>query len=180
VRVNGTGRSRGVSWDLSESAPGTWWAVLRSDGSGPFERVARVRSTPALTMSWVDTTPPRGQVHYRIRRESVDKRYEWLSDAIRWPSNGRKPLVVRASGHPSDTQLEVDVLNAEAGTLRADLYDLQGRLVLRQERDAVGGFDRVRITLSGPAGAFAPGVYLLRVRDAAGEDARALKVAIVR
>jgi hypothetical protein len=179
VRASGSGRSRTVSWDLSESAPRTWWAVLRSDGTGPFERVARIRSTPALTMSWVDTAPPRGRVHYRIRRESVDKRYEWLSEVVRWPAHTREPLVIRTSAHPSDGLIEVEVLNAEAGPLRVDVYDLQGRLLLRQEHDASGGYDRVSLDVRGAGVAAAPGVYLLRVRDAAGQAAPALKIAVV-
>jgi hypothetical protein len=84
VTVQGTPAARTVSWTLSEPAPETWWAVLRAPSGGDFVEVARVRATPDLDMSWTDASAASGLLRYRVRRESVDKRYEWLSDEVVW------------------------------------------------------------------------------------------------
>jgi hypothetical protein len=80
--VTEDGGALDVAWSLSEPAPGSWWAVLRAVGEGAFESVARVQAGEGLEMSWVDEEAPTGQlIRYRIRRECVDTRYQWLSEA---------------------------------------------------------------------------------------------------
>src|SRR5262245_38389025 len=85
ARAMPLGSARKVLWNLSEPAPETWWAVLRSQGAGPFESVARVRASSGVEMSWTDTTPPVGPLRYKVRRESVDARYLWESAPLRVP-----------------------------------------------------------------------------------------------
>jgi hypothetical protein len=68
-----------VRWNLTETAPETWWAVLRQTADGTYEPIARVRAGNSIEMSWLDQTAPAG-ARYRIRRECLDKNYEWLSD----------------------------------------------------------------------------------------------------
>jgi hypothetical protein len=82
--VVGDEAQRTISWTLSESAPETWWAVLRARPGEAFESVARVRATASPAMSWTDDTPAGLPLRYRIRRESVDVRYEWVSNDIPW------------------------------------------------------------------------------------------------
>ena len=84
VGAAGDAAGRTISWNLSEPAPETWWAVLRAGPGEAFESIARVRATQNLAMSWVDDSSAGGPLRYRIRRESVDKRYEWLSDEVTW------------------------------------------------------------------------------------------------
>jgi hypothetical protein len=43
-----------------------------------------VRAADALEMSWTDTSLPANEIRYRIRRESVDTRYQWLSEEVIW------------------------------------------------------------------------------------------------
>jgi hypothetical protein len=72
-----------LAWELSEPAPASWWAVLRSPaGEDDYAEVARVQAGADVAMSWTDPSAPTGPLHYRIRRESVDKRYEWLSEPV--------------------------------------------------------------------------------------------------
>jgi hypothetical protein len=82
VSLSGTDRT--LHWTLSELAPETWWAVLAARNGGPYEELARVRAEDALEMSWTDTSPPAAEIRYRIRRECVDTRYQWLSDEVIW------------------------------------------------------------------------------------------------
>jgi hypothetical protein len=72
-----------LAWELSELAPKSWWAVLRSPaGEDDYAEVARVQAGADLSMSWTDPSAPTWPLHYVIRRESVDKRYEWLSEPV--------------------------------------------------------------------------------------------------
>jgi hypothetical protein len=92
-----------VQWALSELAPETWWAVLRQRPDGTFEDVARIRAGNSVAMSWKDDNPPSGS-HYRIRRECVDRYYEWLSD----PSDTPVPaLATLASAIAKPGQVEL-------------------------------------------------------------------------
>jgi hypothetical protein len=73
-----------LHWTLEGPAPGSWWAVMRSVDGGPYERLARVEAGAGVEMVYTDAAPPKAMLRYRIRRESVDTRYEWLSDEVTW------------------------------------------------------------------------------------------------
>ncbi len=180
-RVAAAGRLRQVRWALSTSAPRSWWAVERADGDGGFVQVARVRAGPDSLMGWTDTTAPAGMVRYRIRRESVDRRYEWWSAATRWPAQGLGPWVLRVSANPASTQVAFEVMDAIAGALEVRLYDLQGRVVWRERRMSAGaGRDAFTIALPPAGGRIRAGIYFLRARDASGRESATAKVAVVQ
>ncbi len=180
-QVAAAGRLREVRWALSTPAPRSWWAVERADGDGEFVQVARVRAGPDSLMAWTDTTAPAGMVRYRVRRESVDRRYEWLSPATRWPAQGLGPWVLRVSANPASTQVAFEVMDAIAGALEVKLYDLQGRVVWRERRMSAGsGRDAFTIALPPAGGRIRAGIYFLRARDASGRESATAKVAVVR
>jgi hypothetical protein len=88
VVVHGNGLAT-VSWNLSESAPESWWAVLKEDGAGNFIPTARLQAGSGLTMSWTDSSATSGTLRYEVRRESVDIRYQWTSN----PSDAPVPAL---------------------------------------------------------------------------------------
>src|SRR5262249_16389892 len=134
-QIGGVAASRLVLWTLSEAAPETWWAVLRSRNGGPFEVAARVRAGPTTQMSWHDTSLP-GNLRYKIRRECVDTRYQWESAEAGWPRLARPiPITLRVK-NPFVDGADIVLSGAAAGAVDAQLYDLQGRLVLRTEATA--------------------------------------------
>ena len=180
-RLVGHGRNRVVAWALSEPAPESWWAVLRARGNGPFEEVARVRAGPEVEMSWADDSPPAGILRYKVRRESLDKRYEWLSDEVSAPVGvpqpspvGERLQLARASGNPSTGPVRLQVLNAPPGGLRVQIYDLRGRLLL-EEHHTAGGLGQDSIVVDLARASPAPGLYFLRVLDAAGRASPSVK-----
>jgi len=181
VHISGHGTQRQIAWMLSEPAPETWWAVLRARGSGDFELAARIRATSNLAMSWTDTSPPAGLLRYKIRRESVDTRYRWESPTVRAPDQG-KGLVVRPPvGLPIARQGILELVNAAAGPLDLRLYDLQGRVVLRQQVIAAGsGEETIRFDLAEAPDRVRNGIYFAIVRDAAGQSSEAVKIVVLR
>jgi hypothetical protein len=170
-----------VSWTLSEPAPGSYWAVLRAEGDGEFVDVARVRADSTVAMSWNDATAPQGQVlRYRIRRESVDTRYEWLSDEAVWAvSLSAFGLMVRGP-QPVLDLARMQLIGAVAGPAEVQIYDVQGRRMWMTRLVADGtGRDDVQLDMRGRR-EFRSGLYFVRAVDASGRMTPAVKLAVLR
>lgn len=170
-----------VSWTLSEPAPDSYWAVLRAEWNGEYKQVARVRAGPSTQMSCVDQgVPHEGILRYRIRRESVDKRYEWLSPEMIWGSplavfglivNGPQPVLDLA---------RMELIGAAAGPVSIQLYDIQGRRVQTHRMIADGsGRDTVRFHLAAQSDLHS-GVYFVRAVDARGRVTAAVRLVVLR
>lgn len=180
VRAGGAGAARRVQWTLSEPAPESWWAVLRARNDEAFEEVARVRATSDPHMAWEDLSPPAGVLRYRIRRESVDTRYGWLSEEARWPPRNRRPILTLASENPLDAEAEFEVMDAAEGPLTLRIYDVMGRVVARGE--AAGGsaiVQRMRVALGAGVRPRA-GVYFAVAEDASGVSSAAIKLVVLK
>jgi hypothetical protein len=80
-RLTRRGSSDHLAWQLSGVAPGSRWSVDRADGTGPFSVVGRLVAGDAVDMEWSGPAG-RGPVRYRIRRDSIDARYAWMSPEI--------------------------------------------------------------------------------------------------
>jgi hypothetical protein len=181
-RFDGSGQRPMVRWSLSGSAPGSFWAVLRAVGSGDFEAVARVQAGSGPEVAWLDSSAPVGEVlRYRIRRESVDRRFEQFSDEAAWWPRGSSLGLTSVGAQPTAGEIELLVVGAEAGELYFRAFDLQGREVARQARTAAGsGQDRIRFTLSKDGHPLSPAVYFVRVSDRTGRRSPSIKVVVLR
>lgn len=179
--IQGAGRHRRVSWTLSSPAEGSRWTVLRSRDGASFDSVACLRASGQTTMAWQDDSPPRGLLAYRIRRESVDKRYEWLSEEARWPRTGRRPLKLAFPDVIDEATLGLLLEDAPMGAVDLELYDLQGRLIGRQQAVVErAGVAEIRFDLSGVRGRLPSGVYFVRATDATGMPSNAVKFVLLR
>lgn len=178
VSTHGVGTR--VTWALSARAPNSRWTVFRAAGDSPFDSLATVRASEDSVLAFDDATALAGRTwRYRIRRESVDVRYRWESDvATHWRPDTGGPIDL-ALANPTGGQLTFRLTGA-AGLLWARLYDLQGRVVLAERLGASGtGEDTFTLDL-GASGARRPGIYFLRVTDAAGRASRVARVAVIR
>jgi hypothetical protein len=180
-RIEGHGINRRVAWTLSQSAPETWWAVLRARGSGDFEEVARVRAGPGLEMSWNDTSPPARQLRYKIRRESVDASYLWESAEVRLPKGGRGMIVEFLGRLPIERRGVLQVANAAPGPMELRFFDVQGRMVHLQHGTSDGaGHDTFDFDLATSQSPPPNGVYFATVRDASGQVSPAVRLVVLR
>jgi hypothetical protein len=74
-----------LRWHLSAPAPGSVWSVLRAGGDGEFRPAGQVRAAADTSLEWTDGEASQGRsVRYRLRRESLDARYQWSTDECRW------------------------------------------------------------------------------------------------
>jgi hypothetical protein len=167
--VTDTGSNRTIQWTLSELAPETWWAVLAASNDGPFGEVARIRAADALDLEWTDTSAPSDSIRYRIRRECVDTRYQWLSDETVWrdePVAVDPPLTPAFALEgfvPNPSVREASIAFTLPTSTRATLevLDIAGRRVMRREVGALGAGRHI-VKLDS-ATALRPGVYLIRL-----------------
>jgi hypothetical protein len=168
-----------LSWTLSESAPGTYWAVMRGDDGAPGVSIARVRAGPGPGMSWADSAAPPGTVlRYSIRRESRDVRYRLTSAEAEWRPRGTAIALFLRSANPAGSVARVKLSGASAGDLELTLYDLLGRQIMQRRQKASGsGVDQFELQLGDE---IHPGLYLLRVRGADGRMSPAAKVVVVK
>jgi hypothetical protein len=179
--VTGAGPQRVVSWTLSEPAPESWWAVLRARGRGGFEELARLQAGRGLEMSWSDPSPPAGVLRYRIRRESVDARYRWESEEAVWPPKSARPLMLTQASQSGLDSGGLELVGAEAGAVEVRVYDLQGRVVLRQSANASGsGRDTMRLDLRSGGEPLRMGIYFASVRDATGRTSDPVRLVVLR
>jgi hypothetical protein len=132
-------------------------------------------------MSWRDLAPQGTQVRYKIRRECLDTRYQWESEAAAWPTLSRVPVLL---GPPTpiifEERLTLGVTEVEPGPLVLRLYDVQGRVVLEQREQADTGTLTLALDLKGSLRALTSGIYFAQVRDAASRLSNAVRLVILR
>jgi hypothetical protein len=129
-------------------------------------------------MGLKDDPPPGDTVFYRVRRECVDKRYEWHSDVRSWPEVGVRVIKIRAAPRLSNVQ-PIEIEGAAPGPLRIRVYDLQGRLVADQEH-RVTNPDRETVMLEIDKLGIASGIWFLRVTDSLGNQAPSIKLVTLK
>ena len=178
--ITGDRAQRTLNWTLSEPAAGTWWSIERRGDSGVFETVARVRAGMGNSVSWQDRSIIINDVAYRVRRESVDQRYEELSQDVTFRGQGRVPLRFSVVPAPFRQGSKLVLEGAVAGVLKLNLYDLQGRQVVSSRIVASGvGTDTLELD-DGQTGGLAHGVYFLSVTDSAGQTSGSVRIILLR
>lgn len=85
IQVQRRGSRDVVRWRLSASAPGSWWEVLGTKGTGAAAIAGRVRAGAAVEMSWEGSTRTPAYDSYRIRRASVVRTDAWTSLPVSRP-----------------------------------------------------------------------------------------------
>jgi hypothetical protein len=174
VAVHGTAAEREVTWTISESAPGAWWAIDRADGDLGFDEVARVTSDAGLDVGWIDTMESSlDSLRYRVRRECVDKRYVLSSQTVTWvgtadaesDSTVGQFSLVGFVPNPSIRGASIAFTLPAPGRAILELLDIAGRRVFRRDVGALGvGRHVVRVD---DGSQLAPGVYLIRLKSGA-------------
>jgi hypothetical protein len=181
-RVERYGHGRRISWKLSEPAPETWWGVMRSRGDGQYNLIARVRAGPALEQTWVDSEATDSLTIYKIRRESVDSRYQVESPEAEYIRSGGGLGLSCKGRMPLEGRCELRIENAAPGPVEIAFFDLQGRTIARQEYVSGGmGEDSILLDLTTMSRrGLQNGVYFVAARDATGSQSNTIKAVVIR
>ena len=164
-----------VTWQLDSPAPGSTWSIERSSGLGGFDSVGVAVAGDEESMAWTDADAPQGAVRYRVRRVSLDRRYEWTSAEGRWPVAAAHPVLFLVGANRAGA--DVQLLDAAPGRAAIALYDIQGRAVQKQDV-TVGGSNPTVVRVAYDA--LARGVYFLRATDAVGVHTPVLRLVVIR
>ncbi len=178
LRVVKAGPRPLLVWTLTEPAPGSWWTVLRSVEGQTFEPVGRVQAGATVAMSWTDDRVSghvRKTLTYRLRRDCLDKRYEWLSEVAGWHAGRHDPRLLLLPRSFRTTRVDFAIEQA-TGPVEVAVYDVQGRRVMRTLLPTTLGRVSSGFDLDSR---MASGVYFLRVTDAARQEATA-KLVLLR
>lgn len=173
--VTGTSDRRTIGWTLSEPGPGSWWAVLRSLGGDVFEEIGRVQAGPDAGLTFLDTSRAAGPLRYRVRRECVDKRYEWLGPIRTW--HPRKPGISANPGPIAD-RIELLVQDVADGEVELRLFDVQGRVVWKTPARPRAG--RIEVRLSDAPAPLASGLYFAVVVDGLQRTSEPVRLIVTR
>ena len=118
-------------------------------------------------------------MRYRVRRESVDSRYRWESEEGRWPPNAQRPLTLSTPSGLLGESLSLG--GAVAGAIEIRIYDVQGRLSLRQQAKVTGaGDESLRLDLALAQYPLHSGVYFAQAKDASGRQTAPLKLVLLK
>ena len=161
VEIAASGSALQVRWTLSELALGSYWTILRSRLGGTFDSVATVRAGASTSLVWTDSAAsPDLAWRYRVRRESTDHRYRDLSPEAAWiPRSHGLHLSLVGGGNPSRGLYALEIRGVPDTGYAVEVYDVQGRSVLRLAVDSSGGGSvQVQLTLPMP-GMAASGIY---------------------
>ncbi len=152
----------------------------------------------SLEMQYTDTPPTADLLAYKIRRECVDTRYVWESEAVTIGPGARPPIYLGppdqapgdlgggdtgTTGIPEERRwdrLSLTLTGADAGPLAVRVYDLQGRQVLRRDATASGVREPFVFDLAAARRELAMGIYFLRVTDASGRASNAVRFVVLK
>ncbi len=143
-----------LEWKTGTEVNSSFFAVERSTDGYAFEEMGRVEaaghSLQTLSYQFLDTHPLSGWLYYRLRQVDTDGSYTY--SPVEVVHFDRERGLLRLYPNPSNGRF---VLEAPAGThpQRLELYDSQGRLLLRESMQG----------LSRELGGLLPGVYLVQL-----------------
>ena len=171
-----------ISWELDRPAPGSYWSVLRStDGQG-FVEAARIQAGDGTTMNWTDASGS-PQVTYRIRRESVDTRFQMEIGESETAVSGTPSIDIRLSllgGNPITSDSRLRIQGAELGQAQLVVLDIRGRRVLSLPIQIGSESEVFDIgSLVSPLKS-AAGVYFITARDRAERTSTPAKFVLLR
>ena len=159
-----------LDWTVGRPDSVAHFEVLRSENLLAWERLAVLASDGTADFQFIDETPPKGTLHYRVKLRTADGRYDY--GPVRTVEFPPRPDVQL---HPNPAREEVVLrLKESAGTtVRLQVWQVDGRLVLDRQWAATAGqpFEQ-SLNLR----ALAPGAYACRIMHGLQSSAHTLLV----
>jgi len=176
--ISGSAQSRTIRWTISEPAPGSRWAVLRSTGGG-FVDLGHVEAGDGVSLLFIDNSPALPLSRYKVRRECVDKRFVLDGPEQYWLQQKQR-IEARVVGRlPVSNEVAVALDDAVRSPIDVRMFDVMGREVWRTRWDFVYGSE-IRLKLDHAPRPIGSGLYYVVLRPESGEMVQPVRIVVVR
>ena len=153
-----------VDWKTRSDIPISSYEVLRSSNNQTWETIAQLTATQSAgqegNYSYNDIRPVQGTSYYRIKVNYATPDLANKLTDIRSVKIDGKPITIRVQPNPVASEASVIFTSPAFGTAVIELYDGNGKVVLKQASTVYGGQNTVALQR---VSTLAPGTYTVRV-----------------
>jgi hypothetical protein len=152
-----------LNWVTGSELNSSHFVVEHSKNGVAFEAIAQVSAAGMAlngkSYQTKDYKPYEGQTYYRLKQVDIDGKYRY-SDVISVHNTKASVFeIVGAYPNPTRDDFNVQVFSPVAGTVRYEVIDIRGTVLLDKSFVSKGGVDQLQIQ----AGQFGHGVYIVRM-----------------
>jgi hypothetical protein len=161
-----TGLSEGaknkLEWTTMSETNNDYFSLERSENGNSFEQFANIdgagNSTRKLDYFSYDHSPFNGITYYRLKQTDFDGKYTY-SSVISIENNLDEIAISNVHPNPTTDDLNFDFYSPVKGTVKIQILDLTGRVVVDKEQNVEEG----KSSLNTEMGSLAKGIYSLKV-----------------
>lgn len=150
-----------LTWKVDAENNTTRYEVERSADGISFIRIAIVAANRSTQYSITDHTPLPGTAFYRLKMIDNNTGYAY-SNSVRINFNNTKSEINVYPNPVQNRDLKIDLINLNKGITEIELYNMEGKLVMRKSVQYDGGVQKTDITLQPN---ITRGAYLLLVKS---------------
>ncbi|HYF32190.1 MAG TPA: T9SS type A sorting domain-containing protein [Chitinophagaceae bacterium] len=131
-----------LTWATSREINSSFFEVERSGRDGQFASIGKLAAAGAsagnINYSFIDSFPVAGTNYYRLKMIDQDLQYQY-SHVIAYTPGNHELNIKAAYPNPFGDYMKVTVVADKDGPLNLELYDVNGRLVLKRNITARKG-----------------------------------------
>ncbi len=152
-----------LTWNIASEVNTAAYAIERSADGKEFKAVGTVEANNAGAYNWIDNTPVKQVVYYRIK--AIDNDGKFMYSAVVMVNAITRNADVTVTPNPvRDGLVRLQLSNLEKGVYSVAVYNNNGQVIYTGSIVNDGGFSSRSIQL--PAG-IAKGIYRLQVKGGA-------------
>jgi len=122
-----------LNWSTATETDNNYFTIEKSTDAINFEEVTRIKgagnSTQVLSYSAVDNDPYGGLSYYRLKQTDNNGQFKYMP-IISVENKNNRVIISNIHPNPTTTNFSFDVYSPNKGTIRVQLSDNMGRIVL--------------------------------------------------
>ena len=159
-----------LNWATASEENNKYFEVERSSNGAVFHKIGTVtgagNSTATNHYQFIDKAPLKGASYYRLKQVDIDGKFTYSS--IRRVNIDSKGFNYRILQNPVNDELRLNFEMEKPATLRIDIRDVNGRLLIKREERFEAGLTTYGLSL----GSLANGTYIVNVITANSNEAK--------
>jgi uncharacterized repeat protein (TIGR01451 family) len=152
-----------LEWITADETNSDRFEIQRSNGNGAFIKLGEVAaagtSSGRTSYSFIDSFPPAGTNHYRLKQLDRDSRYQYSNIVSILPTD-RNIETAKAFPNPFNSYTNITIVSAKAQTVSLLLSDVSGKIVWSKNETCMKGENTI---LLDQAGTLRTGTYFLKI-----------------